>query len=405
MDFQLGPYNPIGAVQKDTSKRVFLCDVTARDGEQTAGVSFSLDEKIELAKRLDAVGIGQIQLHAAGLSKEYFAEAKAICDLNLNANIEIMTFLNTAAWKDQVMAALDCGADIMHATVPVSQCTRDFFDKLSDSETIDRALEYIAFSKEKGAKVVNLNMLDCPRGEEPFLDALITACMKAGINRMRVNDTVGTAAPEAMAYLVGKAKKIANEHNPSACIGVHCHNDFGLATANTLAAVAAGADFADVSVNGLGERAGNAIMAEVAAALRTMYGVDCGIKDFSALTELSAFVARISGIPVPDGKPLVGTTAFSDQFDMHNAAIHKDLFSFQGLTPESVGNTRRILVGKGIGPYTLKMKLEEQKLLLPEDAVPSALQTIKKTSSAKKGSPLTDAEFCSLVMSFGAKTL
>ena len=402
MEFALSPYNTKGCPPQRSPRTVFLCDVTARDGEQTAGVSFTLEEKKALARQLDALGIGQIQLHAAGQSQELFLEAKAICALNLNALIEVMTFLNTARWKDQVMAAIDCGADIVHALIPVSPQTRHFYDPLSDDETIARAEEYIAFAREKGAKAVNLNMLDCPRGEEAFLNRLISACVRSGITRMRVNDSVGTASPESMGYLVGKAKRIVAEHNASTLIGAHCHNDFGLATANTLAAIKAGADFADVSVNGLGERAGNAPLAEVAVALKAIYGIECGIKDFSALCGLSAYVAAISGIALPDNKPLVGASVFSDQFDMHNAAIAKNILSFQGMTPESVGNVRRILVGKGIGPYTLRMKLEEQGLTLPEEQSAAALAALKSAAEHKKGTPLSDKEFRIIVQDLGA---
>lgn len=403
MKFDVSSYNANGIAQELLTRGVFLCDVTARDGEQTVGVSFSKEEKMELARRLDALGVGQIQLHAAGVSKDQYDEAKAICALGLNADIEILNFLNAPNWKDQVKAAIDCGADVVHALIPVSPRTRNFYDRLTDEQTVERARQYVNFAKEQGAPAVNLNMLDCPRGGEAFLDDLITACVREGIDRMRVNDTVGTATPQSVSYLVHKAKRIVRENNAATLIGAHCHNDFGLATANTIAAILAGADFADVSVNGLGERAGNAAMAEVAVSLKALYGIDCGLKHYTMLQELSDYVAAISGVAVPNGKPLVGAHVFSDQSDRHNTALAKDVLSFQGITAESVGNKRRILIGRGVGPYTLGIKLAEQGMALEESKHDAVVSELKAAAKKKKGEPLTDQEFRQIVAANGGR--
>ncbi len=401
MQAQVSPYNAEGWDGARRGVKIFLCDVTARDGEQTAGVFFSVEEKVELARRLDALGIGQLQYAAALSSPDAMRVARAVCALDLAADIEIMTYINTGNWKDQVRAAVDCGADVVHALIPVSPQTRGFYDPLDDDATVDRALQYIGFARESGAKRVNLNMLDCPRAEEPFFERLVAACVSAGVDRMRVNDTVGTATPDSIFYLVRKAKAIISAQGKKTLIGVHCHDDFGFAAANTIAGVKAGADFADVAVNGLGERAGNADLAEVAVALTVLYGVDCGMRDLSALYGLSRYVECISGIRVPDGKALVGDLVFSDQSDKHNAAFADEPFAFQGILPERVGNRRRVMIGKRTGLYTLGLKLAELGLSLAEDKREAALTALQEAARNVRGRTLSDAECEAVIMEQG----
>ncbi len=403
MSIQVSPYNRLGREGTQDGRSVFLCDVTARDGEQTVGVSFTVEEKIELARRLDSLGIKQLQYAAVKSSEEATRAAKAVCALNLNANIEIMSFINAPDWRDQVLAALDCGADIIHALIPVSRQTRGVNVPLSDEATIGRALEYIDFARSSGAKMINLNMLDCPRVEESFFEKLVTACVSAGIDRMRVNDTVGTATPDSIRYLVGKAKSIIRELGAKTIIGIHCHDDFGLAGANTVAGILAGADFADVAVNGLGERAGNADLAQIAIVLTLLYGVDCGLRGLEGLYELSRYVERISGIPVPATKPLVGDFVFSDQSDNHNAAFAKNPYAYQGILPELVGNKRLVMIGKKTGPYTLDLKLKEMGFVLPEENKNAALNALKNVAASFRGRPLPDAEFEAVILKHGGR--
>ncbi len=402
---QVSPYNVKSWKLEERKHKRFLCDVTARDGEQTAGVFFSVKEKVELARRLDAMGVGQLQYAAVLSSVDAMRAAKAICALDLAADVEIMTYINTANWKDQVKAAIECGADVVHALIPVSPQTRSFYDPLNDDATIDRAVKYIHFAKEQGAKAVNLNMLDCPRSEEPFFDLLVTSCVMAGVDRMRINDTVGTATPDGIYFLVRKAKQIIHTHKANTLIGLHCHNDFGLATANTIAGIRAGADFADVSVNGLGERAGNADLAEVAVALTLLYGVDCGIHDLSGLYELSRYVESISGVVIPSSKPLMGDLVFSDQSDKHNMALSENPYAFQGIKPQVVGNRRRITIGKKTGLYTLSLKLAELGLSLPEDFMDTALAAVQKAARNMRGQPLPDLDCERILLKYGAQKI
>ncbi len=292
---------------------------------------------------------------------------------------------------------------MVHALIPVSRQTRGFYDPLNDEATMERALQYIAFARSSGAKQVNLNMLDCPRVEENFFEKLVTACVGAGIDRMRINDTVGTTTPESIRYLVVKAKGIIRELGKKTMIGVHCHDDFGFATANTVAGVKAGADFADVAVNGLGERAGNADITQVAVALQLLYGMDCGLRNLEGLYDLSRYVGKISGIPVAANRPLVGDFVFSDQSDKHNAAFAANPYAFQGILPEVVGNRRRVMIGKKTGPYTLDLKLEEAGFVLPEENKEAVLQELKNAAASFRGQALPDAECEAIIFSHGGR--
>ena len=405
MQVQVSPYNAAGWDAVRRGAKIFLCDVTARDGEQTAGVFFSLEEKLELARRLDALGIGQLQYAAVLSSPDAMRVAKAVCALDLAADIEIMTYINTGNWRDQVQAAIDCGADVVHALIPVSSLTRGFYDPLDDDATVERALQYIRFAKERGAKQVNLNMLDCPRATVPFFERLVESCVKTGVDRMRINDTVGVSTPESIFHLVSKAKEIVRALGKKTLIGVHCHDDFGFAAANTVAGVKAGADFADVAVNGLGERAGNADLAEAAVALTILYGMDCGIRNLAALYDISRYVERISGIRVPAGKALTGDLAFSDQSDKHNAAFAEEPFAFQGVLPEMVGNRRRMILGKKTGTYTLTLKLAELGLSLPEEKKDTVLTLLQEAACNVRGRILTDEECEMIILANGGHRL
>ena len=381
-------------------QEVMICDVTMRDGEQTPGVAFSLEEKIELARRLDQLGVPQIQVGLPGRSRAARAEAERICRVELAAQKELMTRGTYEGWRDDVLAAIDCGADIIHSYFPMSPYIRGMYTPLSEPEIIRRAGEVIDFMKNKRARVINISLLDATRTREEFLLQMVKTAAEAGAHRIRLADTVGTASPEGITYLIHKVGECLSSLDNPPVIGLHCHNDFGLAAANVFAGVKAGATLIDVSVNGLGERSGNPSLAEVALGLEVLYRVKTHFQ-LKHLMSLSKFVEEISGIPLPRNKPLVGEYAFADESDAHVAAQLQEPFAFQGIRPELVGNQRRFILGKNSGKNILRYKLEELGLNAGEEKYPLILDRIREISEKRKGSVMRDDELQEIIRKAG----
>ena len=399
MDFCTSPYNDL-AKGTGWPKEVILCDVTMRDGEQTPGVAFSLEEKIELARRLDEAGIPQIQVAIPGRSRAARAEAEKICRVKTAAKKELMTRGTSEGWREDILAAIDCGADIVHSLFPMSKYIRSMEGSLSDPEVLQRAKDVISFMKEKGARIMNISLLDATRTEENFLLQTVKEVGEMGIHRLRLADTVGTASPEGIYYLIQKAREALGFLKNPPIVGLHCHNDFGLAVANVFAGVRAGATLLDVSVNGLGERAGNPSLAEAVSGLEVLYGVKTNIQ-LNRLCGLSKFVEKISGIPLSANKPFVGEHVFADESDAHVAAQLREPFAFQGIQPESVGNRRKFFLGKNSGRNILGWKFRELNMKVKEDHYPEVLERIRELSEKRKGILLTDEELKEIVENLG----
>ena len=396
MNVCVSPYNQLG-LGTGWPKEVILCDVTLRDGEQTPGVAFSLQEKIELAKRLDRMGVPQIQVGLPGRSKAAREEAEKICRLRLNSKKELMTRGTYEGWRDDILAALDCGADILHSYFPVSKHIRGMYTPLSDPKIIRRVGEVVDFMRKKGERVINISLLDATRTKEEFLLQLVKTAAEAGAQRIRLADTVGTASPEGIYYLIQKVREVLVFLENPPILGLHCHNDFGLALANVFAGVKAGATLIDASVNGLGERSGNPALAEVVLGLQALYGVKTHVR-LEHLTSLSQFVEEISGVPLPRNKPLVGEYAFADESDAHIAAQLKEPFAFQGIRPEVLGNRRRFVLGKHSGKNILRFKLKELGLKVTEEKYPLILERVREWSERQKGTVPTDADIREIVL-------
>jgi 2-isopropylmalate synthase len=399
MDSRVSHFNELGK-GAGWPKEVVICDVTMRDGEQTPGVAFSLEEKIELAQRLDQVGVPQIQVGLPGRSRAARLEAERICRVKVAGRKELMTRGTFEGWRDDILAAIDCGADIIHSYFPMSAYIRSMYTPLSEPEIIGRAGEVIHFMKSKGARVINISLLDATRTEEEFLLQMVKTAAEAGAHRIRLADTVGTASPEGITYLIHKVREQLSSWKNPPVIGLHCHNDFGLAAANVFAGVKAGATLIDVSVNGLGERSGNPSLAEVALGLEVLYRVKTHVQ-LTQLTGLSKYVEEISGVPLPRNKPLVGEYAFADESDAHVAAQLQEPFAFQGIRPERVGNRRRFVLGKHSGKNILRYKLEELGLKAGEERYPLILDRIHEISGRRKGAVMTDDDLREIVQNIG----
>lgn len=399
MDRCVSPYNSLG-LKIGLPKEIVLCDVTMRDGEQTPGVAFTLEEKIELARELDAIGVPQIQVGVAGSGENARKEAEAICHLGLESKIEVMTRGTYEGWQKDIEAALGCGADVLHSYLPMSSYIRTMYAPLSDEQMLQRADHIVGQAQKLGAKVINISLLDGTRAEEKFLLEMVRRVAEKGVDRIRIADTVGTATPEGIFYLLSRVCETIGHLKKQPIIGLHCHNDFGLGLANVFAGVKAGATLIDVAVNGLGERSGNPSFAEVAMGLEVLYKIKTHIR-LGRLYDLAKFVEKVSGVPIPTNKPFVGEYAFTDESDAHVSALLKEPFAFQGVRPELLGNRRKFVIGKSAGPHLLGLKSREFGLNIPPDLLPKIMEAIRERSEKHKGKVLADEDLMEIIRGAG----
>ena len=318
-----------------------------RDGEQTPGVSLEPEKKVWIARNLDALGVDVIEAGSAVTSQGERDGIKAVVRENLKA--EICSFARIV--KSDIDYALDCDVDSVHLVVPISDL--HITQKLKkDRETVKRtAVDMVEYAKKHGL-IVELSGEDASRADLDYVGDVYKAGVEAGADRLCFCDTVGVLNPEGTYDIF---RRLVQE--VGAPISIHCHDDFGLATANTLAALRAGASQAHVTINGVGERAGNTSLEEVAIVLKSLYGVDTRIV-LENLYPTSRLVSRLMGIPVAPNKSLVGDNAFMHESGIHVHGLMANVATYEPIMPETIGRKRQIMLGKHAGRSTVEMALQ-----------------------------------------------
>ena len=368
---------------------LIFCDVTLRDGEVTPGVAFTQAEKVALVKRLDAIGMQQIQVSFMNDNEAIRQSTMEICSLGLKMKTELMSNGMKPNHLDLVDFLLECNPDIVHCAFFITKyLNKNWNPSAKDAMKahMKKAVDYI---HSKG-KEVNISYTDATRAVPEDLLEMVEYAAQVGADRIRLADTTGAVSPEGMYDLVARCVDKAGKRGT--IIGVHCHNDFGLALANTLTSIKAGAKLIDVSVNGLGDRTGNPATVEMGAALEILYGDKCGI-DLPAMMELSRFTAEISGCEIPVTKPLVGKYAFSHQQDLHIAEQLREPLAFQCVMAEEFGNKTEIIFGKLSGPCSIQLKAREAGVTIEEKYWPAILRILAEDAEKAKGVVLGDADF------------
>lgn len=315
-------------------QRVTFNDVTLREGEQSEGVSFSLDAKVDLALALEAVGVPQIQVGYPGRFERDAQAATKVASALSSARVEVVALAFVDDWQGEVDASLASGAPIVNIVQRASDRLHRVLGVSRDDVCV-RARSAIERAVAGGV-AVSFTPSDSTRADPGFLVELWKTAAEAGASRLYVADSMGAATPELVALLVRRAHELTGLP-----VGVHCHNDFGLVVANTVAGVMAGASFVDVAVNGLGDRAGNAPLEEVATALELLYGVPTGL-DLRQLTPLSDRFAAASARQLPPNKPVTGAAVFAHVLPTHVAAMERDSRAIQPFEAEIVGNVGRL---------------------------------------------------------------
>lgn len=375
----------IEAVKKDMKlpKTVKILDTTLRDGEQTPGVAMTVDEKIRIAKRLDSLGVDTIEAAFPASSPGERKVAGELHKLNLNSNV---CGLARALRKD-VDAAIDSDVNYIHTFIGTSPLHRKYKLKMSKEEVMDKAVDTVEYIKDHGIKA-EFSAEDATRTEYDYLKEVYKAVEGAGADYIDVPDTVGVMIPASMNYLISELKK-----DIKVPLAVHCHDDFGLAVANSLSAVEAGAEQVHVTINGLGERAGNASLEEVVMALITRYGIKMNIKT-ELLVGISELVSRITGIKMPPNKAIVGENAFAHEAGIHVHGVLQKAETYEPITPEMVGHTRRIVLGKLTGANAIKAKLDSYGIDLNDQQFKKVFDQIKELGD--RGKSITDADLKSM---------
>jgi isopropylmalate/citramalate/homocitrate synthase-like protein len=360
-------------------KYVRIFDTTLRDGEQTPGVSFTPDQKLRIARQLDELGVDTIE---AGFPVVSEGERKAVSEIaRAGLNAEICALARCT--KGDVDAALRCGVGCVHIFIATSDIHLKHKLGITRKEALKRAVEHVRYAKKRGV-VVEFSAEDATRTDLKFLKQIYQAVVKAGADRINVPDTVGVITPRGMHYLISQLKQVIEVP-----ISVHCHNDFGLATSNSLAAVEAGAEQIHVCVNGLGERAGNASLEEVVMGLRALYGIKPKIQT-KLLVETSDLLERMSGIVMPPTKAIIGDNAFAHEAGIHVHGVLAFPGTYEPMSPELVGRRRMLVLGKHAGVRSVKKQLEELGIKVTKDQLTEITKRVKALGD--KGKRVTDAD-------------
>ncbi len=367
-------------------QKVKVLDTTLRDGEQTPGLSLSIEQKKMIAEALDKLGVDIIEAGTAIASKGEFEAIKEISSLGLNA--EICSFCRI---KDvDIDAAADAGADSIFMVAPSSPIhISTKFPGKSEDDVIEMSVHAIEYAKERGL-TVEFGGEDASRANLDFIKRLYKAAIDAGADRLTYTDTVGVMTPERCESVMRELRKEFRDVD----LAIHCHDDFGLATANTVFGVKGGANEIHVTVNGLGERAGNAALEEVVMTLEVFYGVDTGI-NLKRIYRTAKLVEKVTGISIPPNKAIVGENAFTHESGIHTSAILKNASAYEPITPEMVGRERHLVLGKHAGRASVEAVMKELGYKATKEQMAEILKRIKELGD--RGKTVTDADVRTII--------
>jgi 2-isopropylmalate synthase len=365
--------------------KVRIFDTTLRDGEQTPGVSVTPEQKIQIATKLDELGVDVIEAGFPIVSHGEMTAIKTISQYGLKSEICALA----RAVQADIDAVINCDVNYVHTFIATSDIHMQHKLKMSREQVIEKAIWSVDYAKKHGMKV-EFSAEDATRSDREFLRRVFKAVTDVGADRLDIPDTVGYATPQYIAQIVKDVKAVTNNQIP---ISMHCHDDFGLAVANTISGIDAGASCAHVTINGLGERAGNASLEELVMALQCLYSKKHNIKT-ELLYETSKYISNTMGIVVQPNKAIIGENAFGHESGIHTHGVISNPLTYEPISPEIVGRRRWLQAGKHAGAHGIKAMLEDFGIK-PSD---KQLQEIveKQKNIADKGKSITTAELLSI---------
>ncbi len=354
--------------------KINIVDGTLREGEQSPGVYFTKEEKVRIAMELDRIGVPILDVGMPSISTEEREAIYAISKQGLRASTGVSVRLK----RDEVDQAFECGVKEVFLICPVSSL--HLHSKLGlDEKGVKRLAEELVRYACRKTLLVNLVAEDASRAEIPFLCEILSHAFQWGAQRAFICDTVGVMEPFRMKDLV---KKVRDQIPQEMELGVHCHNDLGLATANTLAAIEAGVNYPSVTVNGIGERAGNPPLHEVVLALKKIFHRQHGI-DSQGLYHLSRLVEQCSGIFIPPHAPIIGLNAFRHESGIHVDGILKNSQTYKIIDAKEVGRKSSFVLGKHTGTQAILHLLRQRGYEANEEELKEILQRVKERKTAK----------------------
>jgi 2-isopropylmalate synthase len=380
-------------------KKLQLCDITLREGRQLPGVSLRRDEVILIADKLVEAGVSMLQMHHDD-PKELEEVKKRHPSVIMEALVHPTAVLNPELAKVEVDLSFDHGADyttLIFSFSPHQMCLFESMagGRVTIEEAIERATGSVEYARRKAGpkRKVGCLIQDATRIPIKRLAEVCKKLVDAGADMINLDDINGMAIYHVYTYVIREMKRLL----PHTEIALHTHNDIGLGTAALYAGLEGGADIINTSVNGLGERAQIAPLAEVAAVIQIFYGIDCGIK-LEKMTELSRLVADLTKIPMPDTMPIVGKTAFSHLVEVHYAVpdTEEGFWAFLCMKPEMFGNTQHNLLGHYSGPWAVRAKAKELGITIPKGKEPDVIAKVRSEIRWRKRQ-LSDEEFKKIV--------
>lgn len=384
MQYLVSPFNKEANIK--FPEKITVYDTTLRDGEQTPGVCLRTPEKLKIARKLDEVGIHQIEAGFPVVSKEEKKSVSAIVNEGLNAQILCLSRTK----KSDIDTAIDCDVDGIITFMSTSDLHLKHKIKMSREEILNVCMNSIEHAKDHGLFVA-FSAEDATRTDLDFLKKMYKKADDYKVDRVHIADTVGAISPYGMDYLVKQLRSTINAE-----IALHCHNDFGMALANSIAGLLAGANAVSTTVNGIGERAGNAALEELVMSLKFIYGVDLGF-DVSKFCELSKLVESLTHMDIPYNKPIVGKNIFRHESGIHVDAVIEEPLTYEPFLPELIGHRRQIVLGKHSGCRAVRAKLNECGIDVTKDELCKIVEQVK--SKREEGNYINDELFNSIVAS------